>query len=77
MSWTDFALKLGVPSGGIGLVSDVMIFVIPFAAIIPLELSTAKKVGACLIFLTGGRYVDSHCVLSGADRETVPLSARS
>jgi hypothetical protein len=64
MSWEGKGTQLGVPVGIISLVADVIIFIIPFAAIIPLQISPAKRIGALLIFLTGGRYVDRTYVCS-------------
>jgi hypothetical protein len=54
-SWADKATAISVPLAVFSLVADVIIFVIPFAAIIPLQLSPAKRIGAIGIFLTGGR----------------------
>lgn len=58
VSWAVSAVRLGVPVGVMGLVADIAIFIIPIAAIIPLQISRAKRFGALLIFLTGGRYVN-------------------
>lgn len=55
ITWAIPAIRLGVPVGVLSLVADLAIFIIPFAAIIPLQISPAKRVGAMLIFLTGGR----------------------
>jgi hypothetical protein len=57
-SWTEKGTSIGVPTGILSLIADVAIFIIPFAAIIPLQISHAKRIGALLIFLTGGRYVE-------------------
>lgn len=58
-SWGGKGTQLGVPVGILSLVADVIIFIIPFAAIAPLQISPAKRLGALLIFLTGGRCVNS------------------
>ena len=58
VTWADKATRLGVPVAILSLIADTIIFVIPFAAIIPLRISHAKRVGALSIFLTGGWYVD-------------------
>lgn len=55
MSWAGFATEISVPLAVLGLVADIIIFVVPFAAIIPLQMSPAKRMGALGIFLTGGR----------------------
>lgn len=55
VSWTGKALRLAVPVAILSLIADLVIFVIPFAAIIPLQINHAKRIGALLIFLTGGR----------------------
>ncbi|KAJ4993292.1 hypothetical protein SVAN01_01267 [Stagonosporopsis vannaccii] len=57
VSWSSKATQLGVPVGVLSLIADLVIFVIPFAAIIPLQINRAKRVGALLIFLTGGSAV--------------------
>ncbi len=57
ITWADEATELGLPVGVLSLAADLVIFVIPFAAIMPLQISHAKRLGALLIFLTGGRYV--------------------
>jgi hypothetical protein len=57
ISWTMTAVQLGIPVGVMGLIADIAIFVLPIAAIVPLQISRTKRIGALLIFLTGGRYV--------------------
>ncbi|KAH7372291.1 hypothetical protein BKA66DRAFT_443641 [Pyrenochaeta sp. MPI-SDFR-AT-0127] len=52
-SWTKYALGFSVPIAVFGLVADIAIFVIPYIAIAPLQLSSTKRVGASIIFLTG------------------------
>lgn len=58
-SWGGKGTQLGIPIGILSIVADVIIFIIPFAAILPLQISPVKRLGALLIFLTGGRYVKS------------------
>jgi hypothetical protein len=57
LTWSTFATTISLPLAILGLVADVLIFIIPFAAIIPLQMSPAKRMGAMGIFLTGGRFV--------------------
>jgi hypothetical protein len=49
--------ELAVPSSSVGFVMDVIVLVIPIIAISGLQISTRKKVGAILIFLSGLLYV--------------------
>lgn len=57
ISWTKYALDVSVPLAVLGLVADIAIFVIPYVAIAPLQLSSTKRWGASVIFLTGASYV--------------------
>jgi hypothetical protein len=57
VTWSKFALMISLPLAILGLIADVLIFIIPLAAIIPLQMSPAKRMGAMGIFLTGGRFV--------------------
>ncbi|KAF2125969.1 hypothetical protein P153DRAFT_399448 [Dothidotthia symphoricarpi CBS 119687] len=56
-TWATRAFHLAISLSVFGIISDAMIFVIPFAVIIPLQLSITKKIGAIVIFLTGGSAV--------------------
>ncbi|KAF3009931.1 hypothetical protein E8E13_011044 [Curvularia kusanoi] len=59
LTWTIPAIRLGIPVGIMSLVADVLIFILPIAAILPLQISRAKRFGALLIFLTGGSAIIS------------------
>jgi hypothetical protein len=50
---TAFALSSSVPN----IVSDVAIMFLPVRTILDLKVSVGKRVGLCLIFLTGSVYV--------------------
>jgi hypothetical protein len=71
VSWSKFATMISLPLAILGLVADILIFVIPLAAIIPLQMSPAKRMGAMGIFLTGGRFVaDYLVVVSRTDKDS-------
>jgi hypothetical protein len=53
-SWELKAIHIGVAASIPGLVVDTLLLVIPIVAIAPLQLSTTRKIGALLIFVTGG-----------------------
>jgi hypothetical protein len=53
-SWELKAINIGVVASIPGLVVDTLLLVIPIIAIAPLQLSTTRKIGALLIFMTGG-----------------------
>lgn len=61
VSWSGKATELGLPVGILSLIADLVLFFIPFAAIIPLQINHTKRFGALLIFLTGGRYGRTLC----------------
>lgn len=46
--------KFMIPIGVIGLVVDLVLFLIPIPAIMALQTSKAKRFGFLLIFMTGG-----------------------
>ena len=46
--------NLVIPIGVIGMVVDWYLFVIPIPAVLTLKMSTAKKAGLLIIFMTGG-----------------------
>jgi hypothetical protein len=77
-SWSSFATTISVPLAVLGLVADIIIFIIPFAAIIPLQMSHAKRMGALGIFLTGGRcvtdWLDTVSGLTKTVRSFAPFS---
>ena len=47
------AAKLAIPIGAVGLAADTYILVLPIVGVLQLQLSSRKKLGTCLIFLTG------------------------
>ena len=42
-----------IPTGVIGMVVDWYLFIVPIPAVLTLQMSTAKKVGILIIFMTG------------------------
>lgn len=50
---TKAAVAVHFPWAVIGLFVDILIFIIPIVAIVPLTLTRRKKIGALLMFTTG------------------------
>ena len=61
LSWVDYFLSpeeykaniLSIPLSAVGLGWDVVLFVLPVAAVLQLQLPTSRKIGIALIFATG------------------------
>jgi len=55
LSWhyLNFA-NVSIPVGVIGMLVDWYLFILPIPAILPLQMSPAKKFGILIIFMTGG-----------------------
>ena len=43
-----------IPTGVIGLLIDWYLLIVPIPAVLNLKMSTAKKIGVLVIFMTGG-----------------------
>ena len=46
--------QFSIPTGVIGMLVDWYLFILPIPAVLTLQMSTAKKLGALIIFMTGG-----------------------
>lgn len=55
LSWhyLEFS-KFSIPTGVIGMLVDWYLFILPIPAVLNLQMSTAKKIGILVIFMTGG-----------------------
>lgn len=55
LSWhyLKFA-QFSIPTGIIGMLVDWYLLVLPIPAVLTLQMSTAKKLGILIIFMTGG-----------------------
>lgn len=54
--YQHLALVVGVPSAAVGLCIDLYILVLPIIAVSQLQLTTQRKIGVILVFLTGIMY---------------------
>ncbi len=54
IAYQQWTAPIGIALGSVGLIIDLAIFIIPYIVIAGLQLSRAKRIGACIIFLTGG-----------------------
>ncbi|KAL6714315.1 hypothetical protein ACLMJK_007738 [Lecanora helva] len=55
LSWhyLEFS-KFSIPTGAIGMFVDWYLFILPIPAVLTLQMSTTKKIGILIIFMTGG-----------------------
>lgn len=55
LSWhyLQFA-QFAIPTGIIGMLVDWYLLILPIPAVLTLQMSTAKKLGVLIIFMTGG-----------------------
>jgi len=55
LSWhyLEFA-HFSIPTGVIGILVDWYLLILPIPAVLTLQMSTAKKLGTLIIFMTGG-----------------------
>ncbi len=55
LSWhyLKFA-QLSIPTGVIGMLVDLYLFILPIPAVLTLQMSTVKKLGVLIIFMTEG-----------------------
>ena len=56
----DTLIKTNIALGIVNFVTNVYILCVAIAAVSKLQLSTQKKIGVILIFMTGTTYVDSY-----------------
>jgi hypothetical protein len=55
LSWHYFKFaEFSIPTGVIGILVDWYLFILPIPAVLALHMSTAKKLGVLIIFMTGG-----------------------
>lgn len=45
---------LNIPTGVIGMLLDWYLLILPVPAVLALQMSTTKKLGATIVFMTGG-----------------------
>lgn len=43
-----------VPTGVIGMLVDLYLFILPIPAVLDMQMSAAKKLGVLIVFMTGG-----------------------
>ncbi len=55
LSWhyLKFA-QFSIPTGVIGMLVDLYLFILPIPAVLTLQMSMVKKLGVLIIFMTGG-----------------------
>ena len=46
--------QFSIPTGVIGMLVDLYLFILPIPAVLTLQMSPAKKLGVLIIFMTGG-----------------------
>lgn len=46
--------NLSIPTGVIGMILDWYLLILPVPAVLAIQMSTTKKLGAMIVFMTGG-----------------------
>ena len=55
LSWHYLKFSnFSIPTGVIGMLLDWYLLILPFPAVLTLQMSMAKKVGVLIVFMTGG-----------------------
>ena len=57
LSWHYLAFsQFSIPTGVIGMLVDWYLLILPIPAVWTLQMSTSKKLGVLIVFMTGGLY---------------------
>ena len=54
LSWhTHEFVQFSIPTGVIGILIDLYLLILPLPAVLNIQMSTAKKLGVLIVFMTG------------------------
>ena len=58
LSWHEIKFaNFSIPTGIMGMLVDWYLLILPIPAVLALQMSTARKIGVLVVFMTGGLYV--------------------